>query len=59
MSEKKNETKNQIASKGQWHGGKGSLQKDHDHNKFADNWDKIFGKKEKNDNALCLCIKFT
>ena len=39
----------ETASKGQWHGGKGSLQKDHDQNKFADNWDKIFGKKEKND----------
>ena len=46
MSEKKKKTKNQTASKGQWHGGKGSVQKDHDHNKFADNWDKIFGKKK-------------
>ena len=32
------------ADKGQWHGGKGSIQKDHDHNKYADNWDKIFKK---------------
>ena len=32
------------ADKGQWHGGKGSVQKDHDHNKYSDNWDKIFGK---------------
>ena len=36
--------KNETSSKGKWHGGKGSIQKDHNHNKFADNWDKIFGK---------------
>ncbi len=34
-------------SKGQWHGGKGSIQKDHDHNKYVESWEKIFGKKEK------------
>ena len=39
MSEKKEKSK-----KGQWHGGKGSIQKDHDHNKYAENYDKIFGK---------------
>ena len=43
MSEKKKEK----SSKGQWHGGKGSIQKDHDHDKYAVAWEKIFGKKEK------------
>ena len=39
-------------SKGQWHGGKGSAQKPTDQDKYADNWDRIFGnkKKEKDDN---------
>lgn len=37
------ENKNK-SNKGQWHGGKGSIQKDHDHNKYAENYDKIFGK---------------
>ena len=37
------ENKNK-SSKGQWHGGQGSIQKDHDHNKYAENYDKIFGK---------------
>jgi|TARA_B110000444_G_C18810740_1_gene582441 hypothetical protein len=32
--------------KGQWHGGKGSARKDKDNSKYADNWDKIWGKKE-------------
>lgn len=38
--------------KGQWHGGKGSVQKPTDQDKYADNWDRIFGnkKKEKDDN---------
>ena len=36
------------SSKGQWHGGKGSIQKDHDHDKYAQAWEKIFGKKDKN-----------
>ena len=40
MSEEKKTT-----SKGQWHGGKGSIQKDHDHDKYAEAWEKIFGKK--------------
>lgn len=39
MSEEKKTT-----SKGQWHGGKGSVQKSGDQEKFSDNWDKIFGK---------------
>ena len=29
---------------GKWHGGKGSARKDSDNTKYADNWDKIFGK---------------
>ena len=37
----------------QWHGGKGSSQRKVDKQKFSDNWDKIFGKK--NDTNL----KFT
>jgi len=37
----------------QWHGGKGSSQRKVDKEKFNDNWDKIFGKK--NDTVL----KFT
>ena len=40
MSEEKKTT-----SKGQWHGGKGSVQKSGDQEKFSDNWDKIFGDK--------------
>tara|TARA_B100001057_G_C22757608_1_gene914438 strand:+ start:551 stop:862 length:312 start_codon:yes stop_codon:yes gene_type:complete len=32
------------ADKGQWHGGKGSVQKPNDHDKYAENWDKIFKK---------------
>ena len=35
------------SKKGQWHGGKGSIQKDHDHDKYAKAWEKIFGKKDK------------
>lgn len=34
-------------SKGQWHGGKGSVQKPTDQDKYADNWEKIFGNKKK------------
>jgi len=37
----------ETTSKGQWHGGKGSIQKDHDHDKYADNWDKIFNSNKK------------
>jgi hypothetical protein len=29
---------------GKWHGGKGSARKDSDNTKYADNWEKIFGK---------------
>ena len=34
-------------SHGKWHGGKGSARKDKDNSKYADNWDKIFGRKNK------------
>jgi hypothetical protein len=37
----------------QWHGGKGSAQRKVDKQKFSDNWDKIFGKKNDTD------LKFT
>jgi len=37
----------------QWHGGKGSSQRKVDKEKFNDNWDKIFGKKNDTD------LKFT
>lgn len=40
----------QKDSKGQWHGGKGSIQKNHDHKKYVDNWEKIFGKKKDDKN---------
>tara|TARA_B100001057_G_C22490243_1_gene809950 strand:- start:429 stop:569 length:141 start_codon:yes stop_codon:yes gene_type:complete len=43
MSEENKEQK----SKGQWHGGKGSVQKPNDQDKYADNWEKIFGNKTK------------
>tara|TARA_B100000965_G_scaffold86851_1_gene70343 strand:+ start:1437 stop:1583 length:147 start_codon:yes stop_codon:yes gene_type:complete len=42
--EKKN---NETASKGKWHGGKGSIQKPTDQNKYAEAWEKIFGEKRK------------
>ena len=32
-----------------WHGGKGSVQKPTDQDKYAENWEKIFGKKKKKD----------
>ena len=37
----------------QWHGGKGSVQRKVDKQKFSDNWDAIFGKKNDTD------LKFT
>lgn len=30
-----------------WHGGKGSSQRPTDTKKYQDNWDRIFGKKDK------------
>ena len=35
------------SSKGKWHGGKGSIQKSDGQDKYAENYDKIFGKKRK------------
>ena len=32
---------------GGWHGGKGSVAKDSNNKKYADNWDKIFGNKDR------------
>jgi len=44
---------------GQWAGGKGSKQrKVGDHKKFEDNWDAIFGKKDK-PSAVDDCAKVT
>ena len=34
-------------SHGKWHGGKGSARKDKDNSKYADNWEKIWGNKNK------------
>ena len=34
-------------SHGKWHGGKGSARKDNNNSKYAENWEKIFGKKRK------------
>jgi len=31
---------------GKWHGGKGSAPKQSNQDKYADNWDKIFGNKK-------------
>ena len=41
------ENKDNKSSKGQWHGGKGSIQKPSDQDKYSENYDKIFGKKKK------------
>jgi hypothetical protein len=46
MSEK------ETSSKGQWHGGKGSVQKPTDQDKYAANWDKIFGNKKQQQQDL-------
>jgi hypothetical protein len=40
------EDKDVGKSKGQWHGGKGSVQKPNDQDKYAENWDLIWGKKK-------------
>ena len=32
---------------GKWHGGKGSTPKQSDHQKYTENYDKIFGRKDK------------
>ena len=43
------EEKKIKTSKGKWHGGKGSIQKPTDQDKYAENYDKIFnsGKKKR------------
>ena len=43
------EDKDNKSNKGQWHGGKGSIQKPTDQDKYAENYDKIFnsGKKKR------------
>ena len=41
------EEKKIKTSKGKWHGGKGSIQKPTDQDKYAENYDKIFNKKKK------------
>lgn len=39
-----------MMKKSNWHGGKGSGRRSsQDDNKYADNWDIIFGKKKKGD----------
>tara|TARA_B100000927_G_scaffold284205_1_gene272831 strand:+ start:3978 stop:4187 length:210 start_codon:yes stop_codon:yes gene_type:complete len=35
------------SSKGQWHGGKGSIQKPSNQDKYAENYDKIFNSNKK------------
>ena len=42
MSEKKKNK--ETTSKGQWHGGKGSIQKPTNQDKYVEAWEKIFGK---------------
>ena len=41
------EDKDNKSNKGQWHGGKGSIQKPTDQDKYSENYDKIFNKKKK------------
>ena len=41
------EEKKIKTSKGKWHGGKGSIQKPTDQDKYSENYDKIFNKKKK------------
>lgn len=36
-----------MSENGQWHGGKGSKYRPVDTKKYAENWEKIFRKKEK------------
>ena len=42
--------KKETTSKGQWHGGKGSIQKPTNQDKYADAWEKIFGKNKNKNN---------
>ena len=44
---------------GKWHGGKGSaVRKTSDQNKYADNYDRIFGKKTAVDDASDVMSKY-
>lgn len=46
-------------SSGKWHGGKGSaVRKTSDQNKYADNYDRIFGKKTAVDDASDVMSKY-
>ena len=38
---------NSKAEKGKWHGGKGSARKQSNEKKYADGWERIFGKTKK------------
>ena len=46
-------------STGKWHGGKGSaVRKTSNQNKYADNYDRIFGKKSAVDDASDVMSKY-
>ena len=38
-----------LVSTNKWHGGKGDKQRPSDAKKYAENWDKIFGKPKKSE----------
>ena len=46
------EEKKKKTSKGKWHGGKGSIQKSTNQDKYSENYDKIFNKKLNTDYSL-------
>jgi len=48
MSEKKDSEK---SSKGQWHGGKGSLPREPNNNAYQEGWERIFGKNKKDNKS--------
>jgi hypothetical protein len=48
------------SSTGKWHGGKGSaVRRTSDQNKYADNYDRIFGKKSAVDDAADVSSKYS
>lgn len=52
--EKKSTSTENKSSKGQWHGGKGSLQRQPNKTAYDEGWERIFGKGKKdksNDNS--------
>ena len=57
MADKENNsssTDNNKSSKGQWHGGKGSIQRQPNKTAYDEGWERIFGKGKKdksNDNS--------